>query len=236
MASVTENPNIMKIILSHPLRDMERKRGMFIRIGLVCSLLVTFVAFEWETAVPREEILKPDPWEWVDTEFIPVTHSKNEPSQPTPETSRQLTPSPATFVISDQPTPSDTATVSTLPVDIIPIGDTAETEPDPEPWLIVEIMPKFPGGEQALMQFLSEKIRYPDNARKAGLEGAVHLGFVVDEKGDITEITCLRSPGEILTAEAMRVVGLMPRWKPGIQSGHRVKVRMTLPVNFRLIR
>lgn len=225
----------MKTILSHPLRDMERKRGMFIRIGLVCSLLVTFVAFEWETAVPREEILKPDPWEWVDTEFIPVTHSKNEPLQPAPESSRQLIPSPS-FVITDHPAPSDTATVAKLPVDIIPIGDTVELVPETEPWTWVEVMPQFPGGEAALMRFLSDEIRYPEEARKAGLEGAVHLSFVIDEKGDITEVTCLRSPGYTLTGEALRVLELMPRWKPGIQSGHRVKVRMTLPVNFRLIR
>lgn len=225
----------MKTIVSRPFRDMESKRGLFYRTGLVCTLLITLVAFEWKTAMPRQEVIKPEPWDWVDTEIIPVTLSQNDPSPPTTETSRQLLPAP-TFVINNHPTPVDTATVSTLPVDIIPISDSTEKVPDPEPWLFVEIMPEFPGGEKALMRFLSEQIHYPDEARKAGLEGAVHLSFVVDEQGAITEVTCLRSPGYVLTVEALRVIGLMPRWKPGIQSGHKVRVKMTLPVNFRLIR
>lgn len=95
-------------------------------------------------------------------------------------------------------------------------------------------IPVFPGGESALMQFLSEKTEYPVTARDKKIEGLVKLTFVVDKMGNINHINVIESPDIALSNEAVRVVGLMPRWNPGNVGGVPVKVKFTLPIRFQL--
>ena len=99
---------------------------------------------------------------------------------------------------------------------------------------VVEKMPSFPGGSKALMEYLDKNIKYPVSAQKNLLEGRVILQFIVDKKGRLSDIKVARSVEPSLDAEAVRVVKAMPRWNPGMQNGEAVKVRYTLPVNFRL--
>ena len=100
---------------------------------------------------------------------------------------------------------------------------------------VCEKMPEFPGGTVALMKFLAENIKYPEDARKEKAEGRAFICFVVKSDGSISDIKVMKSTGnESLDQEAMRVVSLMPKWTPGTQDGEKVNSKFTIPVQFRL--
>ena len=98
----------------------------------------------------------------------------------------------------------------------------------------VEKMPEFPKGATALNQYLSNNIKYPVDAMKAGIQGRVICQFIVSKDGSITDIKVLRSVHPSLDREAVRVIKNMPKWTPGMQDGKVVNVRYTLPINFRM--
>jgi protein TonB len=95
-------------------------------------------------------------------------------------------------------------------------------------------MPLFPGGEQMLFEFIGNNLKYPQQAKSAGVEGQVFVEFYVEKDGSITGGKVLRGIGYGCDEEAIRVIGLMPKWEPGTQRGKRVRVRYTLPVTFKL--
>ena len=99
---------------------------------------------------------------------------------------------------------------------------------------VVEQMPMFPGGDAALMKYLSSNIQYPTVAAENGVQGRVIVGFVVERDGSITDVNILRGQDPSLDREAMRVVKSMPRWTPGKQNGSAVRVKYQVPVMFRL--
>ena len=99
---------------------------------------------------------------------------------------------------------------------------------------VVEQMPMYPGGDAALMQYLSSNIHYPAVAAENGVQGRVVVGFVVEKDGSITDVNVMRSVDPSLDREAMRVVKSMPRWTPGKQNGSAVRVKYQVPVTFRL--
>lgn len=99
---------------------------------------------------------------------------------------------------------------------------------------VVEQMPQFPGGNEAMMKFVTQNLKYPTEAHQKGIRGNVIVRFVVREDGTVTDAEVVRHADPLLEAEALRVVSLMPRWKPGRQNGKAVPVRSSLPVVFRL--
>ncbi len=112
---------------------------------------------------------------------------------------------------------------------------TKESDEDDVVFVIVEKMPEFPGGHQALTKYLDENVKYPAIAQENGIQGRVICQFVVNKDGTITDIEVIRSGGDpSLDQEAVRVIEAMPKWKPGEQRGKTVRVRYTVPVNFRL--
>ena len=98
----------------------------------------------------------------------------------------------------------------------------------------VEQMPEFPGGMEALINFLQENVKYPENAVKNNIEGRVFVQFIVDKTGQVCDAKVVRSVNEELDAEAIRVVNSMPNFIPGRQDGKAVSVFFTLPINFKL--
>ena len=101
--------------------------------------------------------------------------------------------------------------------------------------MVVESMPEFPGGQQALFKYLAENVKYPVIAQENGIQGRVICQFVVNKDGSIVDVVAVRSSGEpSLDKEAIRVIQSMPKWKPGKQRGKPVRVKYTVPVNFRL--
>ena len=103
-----------------------------------------------------------------------------------------------------------------------------------KPFDVVEQMPEFPGGQEALMQFLRQEVKYPKEAFKDGVQGRVVVQFVVEKDGSISEVEVVKKVNEHLDAEAVRVVNAMPKWKTGKQKGENVRVKYTLPISFRL--
>ena len=102
-------------------------------------------------------------------------------------------------------------------------------------FMVVESMPEFPGGQDSLFSYLEANVQYPVIAQENGIQGRVICQFVVNKDGSIVDVVVVRSSGEpSLDKEAMRVIKSMPRWKPGKQRGKPVRVKYTVPVNFRL--
>lgn len=108
-------------------------------------------------------------------------------------------------------------------------------EEDEKPFLSVEQMPEFPGGEAALIKYIQSKIVYPGIARENGIDGTVYLQFVVDKEGKVGNVKVLRGVGGGLEEEAIRVVKTLPKFTPGKQNGRSVPVYYTVPVKFRLM-
>ena len=103
------------------------------------------------------------------------------------------------------------------------------------PFVIVEGMPSFPGGQEAMLQFLAENVKYPVIAQEKGIQGRVICQFVVDKDGSIVDLEVVRSCGDAsLDKEAVRVINSMPKWKPGNQRGKTVRVKYTLPISFKI--
>ena len=115
----------------------------------------------------------------------------------------------------------------------------AVAQPEPKPEVekvfdVVEQMPSFPGGPSALMEWLSNNVKYPVVAQENGVQGRVVVSFVVERDGSITDVKVVRGVDPSLDKEASRVVRAMPRWIPGMQNGSAVRVKYNVPVAFRL--
>ena len=116
----------------------------------------------------------------------------------------------------------------------VQVGEEDSVRDDSEVFVFVEEPPSFPGGEEAMYRYLSENIRYPEEARNAHVSGKVFVNFVIEKDGRITNVKVLRDIGCGCGAEARRVVENMPRWKPGRQRGQAVRCEFNLPIDFTL--
>ena len=102
-------------------------------------------------------------------------------------------------------------------------------------FFVVEEMPEYPGGEEALRMFIATSVKYPAEAQKAGVSGRVYVSFIVDDNGNVNDVKLAKSSGfSMLDEEAIRVISEMPRWTPGKQRGQAVNVSYTVPINFQL--
>lgn len=147
----------------------------------------------------------------VDDNMIPQGEMDNQPSQAPPPEMTDIPPVDNAKNTIEQPVPPQ------------------------EPFILVEQMPEFPGGETELFSFLSQNLRYPPEARQINVSGVVFVYFVVEPDGLVSGIRVRRGIGSGCDEEAMRIVGLMPRWSPGKQGGVPVRVQFTLPVKFTLL-
>lgn len=111
---------------------------------------------------------------------------------------------------------------------------TAQTKKNNMVFDVVEVMPQFPGGQIAMLQYLMKNIKYPEQAVKEGIQGRVTVRFIVEKDGSISDVKPVLSVHPLLNKEAVRVVKSMPKWTPGKQNGKPVRVRFNLPVMFKL--
>ena len=98
----------------------------------------------------------------------------------------------------------------------------------------VEVMPEYPGGTTAMFDFIQKNLKYPESAKDKGLEGRVFIGFVVEKDGSLSSFQVLRGVCDEIDAEAVRVLKMMPKWKPGMNNGEPVRVQYTMPFKFQL--
>ncbi len=213
--------------------DIERKKPLLFHIGLVVSLAVVLIAFEWKTFDRTQSTLGQLKVDLEEEEMIPIT--KQEPPPPPPP------PPPQTTIIEiveddeeieEELEIMDTEIDENTEIDIVEFVE--EVVEEPEIFTIVEEMPSFPGGEAELFKYLGSNIKYPAMARDAGIQGIVYVTFVVKEDGKISDVRVLRGVGGGCDEEAVRVVEKMPSWKPGKQRGKSVRVQYNLPIRFTL--
>jgi TonB family protein len=101
-------------------------------------------------------------------------------------------------------------------------------------YTMVETMPEYPGGQEALRNFIYTNVKYPEIAKEKGIQGKVYVQFVVNSSGDVEQVKLARGVDPIIDEEAIRVVKSLPQWKPGEQKGIKVSVTYTVPINFAL--
>ena len=111
---------------------------------------------------------------------------------------------------------------------------TAQTKKNDMVFDVVEVMPQFPGGQIAMLKYIMENMKYPEQAMKEGIQGRVAVSFIVEKDGSISDVKPILSVHPLLNKEAVRVVESMPKWTPGKQNGKPVRVRFNLPVMFKL--
>lgn len=215
-----------------PKADLENKKRIFLQIGIVFALVVILVAFEWkqyERTIVDLGVLEMD---FIEEEDIPITRQETPPPPPPPDPSMELVIVDDDVEIEEEFFIDVEATVTTV-VEHRPVMIQQEEEVAEDViFTVVEDNPTFPGGETALMRYLSDNMRYPTMAREAGIQGTVFVTFVVERDGSVTDVRILRGIGGGCDEEAVRVVRNMPKWAPGRQRGQAVRVQFNLPIRF----
>ena len=111
---------------------------------------------------------------------------------------------------------------------------TAQTKKNDMLFSVVEVMPQYPGGQIAMMKYIMENMKYPEQAMKKGIQGRVAVRFIVEKDGSISDVKPIHSVHTLLDKEAVRVVKSMPKWSPGKQNGKPVRVQLIVPIMFKL--
>ena len=222
----------------NPKADLEKRRGLYLEIGLVVILAAVLVAFEVKSYdSDEEEAFQREVIEEVEEQIL-QTDIQEPPPPPPPETPEVTT---LLEVVSDDQEIKNELVVNaevnedTKNIEIAPVVIEQEEEVVEEQiFTVVENEPEFPGGMEALYKYLAQNIKYPQLARDNGITGKVYVTFVVERDGSIANPKVLRDIGGGCGAEAIRVVKAMPKWTPGKQRGKAVRVQFNLPVNFNL--
>lgn len=215
---------------------LERKRTVLFQIGMIISLALVLLAFEWKT--PKTSIKIPD---WVkennyEEDIISIPLQKEKPLVPLPKVAQVF------IEIDNKAKINDTIEF------IIESAEEGLNEPDlfveykqdeiiPEDTMVYKFparYPEFPGGESALFSYLGENLKFTRDAIEINLQGTVHVSFIVWKDGSIRDVKILRGLGAGLDEEVIRVIKSMPNWIPGSQGGRNVNVEYTIPVKFKL--
>jgi TonB family C-terminal domain len=218
--------------------DLERGKGTSLLIGFVIALGVMFVALEWtQREVEDNSELYTARDVSLNEEMIPITlpEKKTVPPPPAAVTKAEI----IEIVEDDADIEEDIMASTEDNVEWVDIDeyDVVTVEPEPEEeeiFMVVEDQPEFPGGTAALLEYLRKNIKYPAICRENNIQGRVLVTFIVNKDGAIVEPEVVKSVNPSLDKEALRVISQMPNWKPGSQRGKPVRVKYTVPVNFRL--
>ena len=217
--------------------DLEKKRFLFFQIGLLTALAVTFFAFEWKTYnynLMEDEKIFDSSNERVEI-LPPVTRVKKKIEKPK-EVRKKKNPDKIVIIPNHTPIVIDTVIDVIEPIDSVLTWIPVDPEPfvEPDPLFIAEIMPEFDGGIAAMHQYLIDNIKYPQRDRENKITGTVYVQFVIDVDGSVANAQILRGATEGMNNESLRVINSMPKWSPGVQNGHKVKVLQTIPINYKL--
>jgi len=215
----------------NPKLDYRKKSGLFFNIGLVVSLLFVISAFEWKFVIHEPDVDLGR--NYAPEEPIMITPTVHPP--PKKPVVRQI--SVIEIVDDDIVVPDLEVKIDINEDPVTDIVEFTEKLPDEEveeiPY-IVETMPSFVGGIGEFYKFVSKNLKYPAQARRMGIEGKVFVHFVVDKDGSLNDIKVVRGIGAGCDVEVMRIIDMSPKWNPGKQRGNPVKVRMILPITFKL--
>jgi periplasmic protein TonB len=214
-----------------PKADLETKRNIFLQTGILLTLVVVLVAFEWKTYDKRASSLEQQ-LETVFEDDMINTAREELPPPPPPPPAETLE-----LEVVDDKTEVEDVFINTEADDKTEIAfvPTAEEEvKEDEIFMIVEENPEFPGGIAAMNAFISKNIQYPQIARDNQITGKVYIKFVVEKDGSVTKASIARGIGGGCDEEALRVVKMMPKWAPGKQRGMPVRASFTIPIVYKL--
>lgn len=220
-----------------PKADLESKKTVFLQIGLVVVLSLVLVAFEWTSTDVNVDFSLQDEDIEVEEEIIPITRQeevKPPPPPPPPAVADILNIVEDDVELDEELEIMDTEMSQDDIVDFSNMVFEEETRDEGEIFMIVEEMPEFPGGTEALQKYLAQSVRFPVVAQENGIQGRVYIQFVINQNGEVTNATILRGVDPSLDREALRVVEAMPKWKPGKQRNSPVRVSYIVPINFLL--
>jgi protein TonB len=221
-----------------PKADLENKKNVYFMIGLVFSLGIMLVAFEWTAKPEKADSLGSVGAIKVEDEIIPITREqeiKPPPPPPPPKVIEVLNIVDDDVKIDDELRIEDSEADDKTLINVAPVISAPKAEEEEEAaqvFFIVEDMPEFPGGEMALRAYIANAIKYPVIAQENGIQGKVYVTFVVGRDGKVTNATIARGVDPSIDKEALRVVMSLPTWKPGKQRGKPVNVSYTVPINF----
>ena len=221
-----------------PKADLENKKTSNLLVGAILTLAVLFVGFEWSE---RDKKVTTDTGiETVifEEEIIPITEQEQPKQAPPPPEAPKVE---EVLEIMDNDSEVEESTIqasddtqAAVEVKYTPVEVEEEEVEEQQIFQVVEEMPEFPGGMGECMKFLGKNIKYPTISQENGVQGRVIVQFVVNRDGSIVDPVVVRGVDPYLDKEALRVIAMMPKWKPGKQRGKAVRVKYTVPVMFRL--
>lgn len=217
--------------------NLENKKLLFVEIGLVISLLITFIAFNWTSKETKVSTLEAETEIVAEEEVIPITQ---ETPPPPPSAPQIPVLSDQIDIVDDEIQVDDDMFMNleddaNLGVEIIDYVEVQEEEVVEEaiPFMLVEEKPSFQGGDaNQFSTWVNKRLVYPEIAKENGVQGRVTLQFTIEKDGSLTKIKVLRGVDPSLDKEAVRVVSSSPKWKPGKQRDRAVPVTYTFPVIF----
>ncbi len=218
---------------------MENKKLLFLEIGLIVSLAITLVAFEWTSTETNVSTLEAEAEVVLEEEIIPITQDTPPPPPAAPKIpvlSDQID------IVDDEIEVNDDMFMNleddaNLGVEIMDYVEVEEevVEEEAIPFQLVEEKPSFQGGDaNQFSKWVNSRLEYPEIAKENGVQGRVTLQFTVEKDGTVTKVRVLRGVDPSLDKEAVRVVSMSPKWKPGKQRDRAVPVTYTFPVIFQL--
>ena len=220
--------------------SLENKKLLFVEIGLVVSLAITLFAFEW-TSTETETALLEDTTEILIEEEIISTQMETPP--PPPEAPKIPVLSDQIDIVDDEieieddmfMNLEDDASLGVEIMDYVEVVEEEVVEEEAIPFQLVEEKPSFQGGDaNQFSKWVNSRLVYPEIAKENGVQGRVTLQFTVEKDGNVTKVKVLRGVDPSLDKEAVRVVSMSPKWKPGKQRDRAVPVTYTFPVIFQL--
>ncbi len=217
--------------------NLEKRKGMFLEIGLVVALSIILVAFEWTKGEGKGDGTDIISEVQFEDEMMQITRREEPKPEPKPE---QPKVAEVLDIVDDDVEIEDDfdfdmeATDDTEYDFTSMIGDDDEEIDEEEVFYIVEDMPTFNGGKPAteFRKYIAQNLRYPEIAAENGISGRVIIQFAVNKVGTVVDARIVRSVDPALDKEAVRVVLTSPKWSPGKQRGKAVKVLFTFPINF----
>ena len=219
--------------------NLENKKLLFLEIGLVISLGITLFAFEWTSKETNVSTLADDTSIAIEEEIIPITQ---ETPPPPPAAPKIPVLSDQIDIVDDEIELEDDLFMTleddpNLGVEIMDYVEVEEelVEEEAIPFQLVEEKPSFDGGDaNKFSKWVNSRLVYPEIAKENGVQGRVTLQFTVEKDGSVTKVKVLRGVDPSLDKEAVRVVSMSPKWKPGKQRDRAVPVTYTFPVIFQL--
>ena len=216
--------------------SLEKDKLVYTLMGLVFVLSLVYVALEWTEHEVTKYTPPTDVFDLIEDDMDIQQTSQETPPPPPPPAVQEV----EVLNVVDDNVETESIEVNTEETEqevviAAPVEAPVEEEEEEVIFVVVEKMPEFPGGQQALFKYLSENVKYPVIAQENGIQGRVICQFVVNRDGSIVDVEVVRSGGDpSLDKEAVRVIKSMPKWKPGQQRGKPVRVKYTVPVNFKL--